>query len=50
MEQHEQEKMQLIADNEKQIRKVMKENANEIDELNKKLAFMEEQEDKKTQS
>lgn len=42
--------MQLIADNEKQIRKVMEENANEIDELNKKLAFMEEQEDKKTQS
>ena len=50
MEQHEQEKMQLIADNEKQIRKVMEENANEIDELNKKLALMEEQEDKKTQS
>lgn len=42
--------MQLIADNEKQIRKVMEENADEIDELNKKLVFMEEQEDKKTQS
>ena len=42
--------MQLIVDNEKLIRKVMEENANEIDKLNKKLALMEEQEDKKTQS